>query len=76
MRPGPAADHSPPSSAAVMEEQSYTSTHPLGLTGPVIGITLPFKSTATCFEVYISCSWGFVLLHTYLLHDAESFLRS
>ena len=37
LRPGYAADHSPPSSAAVMEEQSYTSTHPLGHTGPVTG---------------------------------------
>ena len=37
MRPGRAADHSLPSSAAVMEEQSYTSTHPLGHTGPVRG---------------------------------------
>ena len=37
MRPGLAADHSPPSSAAVMEEWSYTSTHPLGHTGLVTG---------------------------------------
>ena len=37
MRPGRAADHSPLSSAAVMEEYSYTSTHPLGHTGPVTG---------------------------------------
>jgi len=37
VRPGRAADHSLPSSAAVMEEQSYTSTHPLGHTGPVTG---------------------------------------
>ena len=37
MRPGRAADHSPPSSAAVMEEWSYTSTHPLGHTGPITG---------------------------------------
>ena len=37
MRPGCAADHSLPSSAAVMEESSYTSTHPLGHTGPVTG---------------------------------------
>ena len=37
MRPGRAADHSPPSSAAVMEEYSYASTHPLGHTGPVTG---------------------------------------
>ena len=37
MRPGRAADHSPPYSAAVMEEYSYTSTHRLGHTGPVTG---------------------------------------
>ena len=37
VRPGRAADHLPPSSAAVMEEYSYTSTHPLGHTGPVTG---------------------------------------
>ena len=37
MRPGRAADHSPPSSAAVMEEESYTSTNPLDHTGPVKG---------------------------------------
>jgi len=35
--PDRAADHSPPSSAAVMEQYSYTSTHPLGHTGPVTG---------------------------------------
>jgi len=35
--PGRAADHSPPSSAAVMEQYSYTSTHRLGHTGPVTG---------------------------------------
>jgi len=38
--PGHAVDHSPPSSAAVMEEfQEFqnTSTHPLGHTGPVTG---------------------------------------
>jgi hypothetical protein len=37
VRPGRAADHSPPSSAEVMEEYSCTSTHPLGHTGPVTG---------------------------------------
>ena len=37
VRPGRAADHSPPSSAAVMEQYSYTSTQPLGHTGPVTG---------------------------------------
>ena len=30
VRPGRAADHSAPSSAMVMEEYSYDSTHPLG----------------------------------------------
>ena len=30
-------DHSPSSSAAVTEQYSYTSTHPLGHTGPVAG---------------------------------------
>jgi hypothetical protein len=37
VRPGCAADHSPSSSAAVMEQYSYTSTHPVGHTGPVTG---------------------------------------
>jgi len=37
VRPGRAADHSPPYSAMVIEEYSYTSTHPLGHTGPVTG---------------------------------------
>ena len=37
VRPERAVDHSPPSSAAGMEVQSYTSTHPLGHTGPVTG---------------------------------------
>jgi len=37
MRPGLAADYSPPSSAAVMEDYSYTSTYPLGHIGPVAG---------------------------------------
>jgi len=37
VRPGRVADRSPPSSAVVMEEYSYTSTHPPGHTGPVTG---------------------------------------
>ena len=37
MRPGRAADHSSPSSAAVMEELSYTSTHTLCHAEPVTG---------------------------------------
>ena len=40
MRPGSAADHSPPSSAAVMEDYNYTCTQSLGHTGPVTGYTL------------------------------------
>jgi len=37
VRPERAAEYSPPSSAAVMEQYSYTSTHPLGHTGPLTG---------------------------------------
>jgi len=37
VRPARAADHSTPSSATIMEEYSYTSTHHLGHTGPVTG---------------------------------------
>jgi len=47
VRPGRAADHSPPSSAAVMEEYSYTSTHPLGHTGPVTGSLYLGNDTAS-----------------------------
>jgi hypothetical protein len=38
MWPGRAADQSPPSSAEVMEESSYTSIHPLGHIEPVTGL--------------------------------------
>ena len=37
VRPGHAADHSLTTSAMVLEEWSYTSTHPLGHAGPVTG---------------------------------------
>ena len=37
MQPGRGADHSSPSSAPVMKEKRYTSTYPLGHTGPVTG---------------------------------------
>jgi hypothetical protein len=40
-RLGCAAVHSPPSIATVMEEQSYTSTHPLGHNKVFNGDTLP-----------------------------------
>ena len=48
---GCAADHSPPSSAAVMEEWSYTSTHPLGHTGPVMGSLYLYSSTILLFRI-------------------------
>ena len=38
MRPGRAADPSPPSSAKVLEEYSYTSTPFWATTGPVTGL--------------------------------------
>ena len=41
LRPGRAADPSPPSSAGVMEEQNYTSTHPLGHNRACNGNILP-----------------------------------
>ena len=41
VRPGRAADHSPTASAAVTEEQSYTSTKPLGHNRACNGNTLP-----------------------------------
>jgi hypothetical protein len=44
MRPGSDADHTPPSSAEVKKELSYTSTHPMGPPGPVMGFPLPFYS--------------------------------
>jgi len=49
VQPGCAADHSPPSSAAVMEE---SSTHPLGHTGPVMGelYLYLFNGTGTGFS--------------------------
>jgi hypothetical protein len=43
LRPGRAADHSPSSSAAVMDEYSCNSTHPLGHTGPVTGSFYLYK---------------------------------
>ena len=56
MRPGRAADHSPPSSAAVMEEQNYTSTHPLGHTGPVTG------------SLYLYLIYIYIYIYIYILH--------
>ena len=63
VRTGRAADHSPPSSAAVMEEYSYTSTHPLGHTGPVTG-SLYLLHAVIKFFIFILCR-----------NDAKSFER-
>ena len=49
VRPERAAEHSLPSSAAVMEGQSYTSTHPLGYSGPVTG-SLYLLLSAVCVQ--------------------------
>jgi len=49
-RPGRAANHSPPSSAAVMEEKSYTSIYPLGHTGPVTGSLYIYLYIRECSE--------------------------
>jgi len=40
----------PHSSAAVMEEQSYTSTHPLGHTGPLMGSIFLFRCNNGCTD--------------------------
>ena len=53
MRSGRAADHSPSSSAAVMEEHSYTPTHPLGYTGPVTGSLYLYLYFCVCVYIYI-----------------------
>jgi len=58
VRPERAADHSPPSSAAVMEEYSYTSTHPLGHTGPVTGKLYLYFTFSS-----ILCVLSFLLLY-------------
>ena len=50
--PGREADHSPPSSVAVMEQLSYTSTHPVGHTGPVTG-TL-YLSPYAIYRTYLT----------------------
>jgi hypothetical protein len=42
------ADHTPPSSAKVKKELSYTSIHPMGPSGPVTGFPLPLYLTEGC----------------------------
>jgi len=62
VRPERAADHSPLSSAAVMQEYRYTSTHPLSHTGPVTGSLYLFY--LLLIQIYFSYSnlrWYFEL---------------
>ena len=56
MRPGRAADHSPPSSVAFIEEYSYTSTHPVGHTEPVTG------------SLYLYLIYIYIYIYIYILH--------
>jgi len=75
---GRAADHSSPSSAAVMEEYSYTPTHLLGHTGSVTGslylFLLSLNATEGCWAVstishiidaYITCVHKHILYVIY-----------
>ena len=66
MRPRRDADHSPHSSAAVMEEYCYTSTHPLGHTGPVTG-TLPFL-----YQTYVVFGGHLLVLYIRAIQRDES----
>jgi hypothetical protein len=60
------ADHTPPSSAEVKKELSYTSTHPMGPPGPVTGFPLPSLSYC-CTVVHIDILYNTVLCTQYLL---------
>ena len=81
VRPGRAADHSPPSTAEVMEEYSYTSTHPLGHNRVCNGATLPFtmkiklfwdtRQSAGYFDIIFSYSVSFWV---YVFYDASCFV--
>ena len=66
VRPGRAADHSSSSSAAVIEEYSYTSTHSLGHTGPVTGTLYlyisTFRNMCAVLNVVVFCSSWLLLL--------------
>ena len=64
MRPGRAADHSHPSSTAVMEEYIYTSTNPLGHTGPVTGsLYLIYMYVCMCVCV---CVYVYIYIYIYI----------
>jgi len=64
VRPGRAADRSPPSCAAVMEEYSYTSTLPPGHTGHVTGsLYLYFLTKLAAHFVFFLISYFFLPAH-------------
>jgi len=67
-RPGRTADPSPPSSAAVMEEKSYTSIHPLGHTGPVVGSLYLYLYTHMYIHMYIHTHTH---THTYIYRMSQ-----
>jgi len=71
VRPGRAADHSPPSSALAMEQWSYTSTHPLGHTGPVTGTHYLF--TAMNYASFTQCIVICFTNHTKKMHKVYRF---
>ena len=73
MRPGRAADHSPPSSVTVMEEQSYTSTHLLGHTGPVTGSLYLYQYITKLKKCIFSLLWDAELLTEtfYIYHPTK-----
>jgi len=70
VRPGRAADHSPPSSAVVMEEQSYTSNHPLGHTGPVKGsLYLYMYIYFIQQKVVLDCEITYIFKHSHIANQ-------
>ena len=62
LRPERAADHSLPSSAAVFEESSYKSTHPLGhnraCNGNILPLPLPFVKYLLFFDGVETCYYN------------------
>ena len=58
-QPGRDINPSPPSSAMVMEEYSYTSTHPLGHNRAGNGNTLPFYLILSLIHVQENLMWYF-----------------
>ena len=67
VRPRRPADHSPPSSAVVMEEYNYTSTHPLGHTKAcnedTLALDLALLYVYLYLEMYIHVSCNLLLIN-------------